>query len=58
VRNEEMLQRVKEERNILQEVKRRKVNRFGHILRRNCFLKHVSEGNIEGISEGKTKRNT
>ena len=31
----EMLNRVKEERNILHAVKRRKVNWIGHILRRN-----------------------
>jgi hypothetical protein len=43
VRNE-VLQRVKEKRNILQTVKRRKANCFGHILRRNCLLKHVIEG--------------
>jgi hypothetical protein len=45
VRNEEVLNRVKEERNILHAIKRRKVNWIGHILRRNCLLKHVSEGN-------------
>jgi hypothetical protein len=35
VRNEEVLQRVKEERNIVHTIKRRKVNWIGHILRRN-----------------------
>jgi hypothetical protein len=44
----EVLQGVKEERNILQTVKRRKANWIGHIVRRNCLLKHVKEGNIEG----------
>jgi len=34
VRNEVVLQRVKEERNILQRIKRRKANSIGHILRR------------------------
>jgi hypothetical protein len=43
VRNEEVLRRVKEERNILHTVKRRKANWIGHILRRNCLLKHVIE---------------
>jgi len=28
-------------------MKRRKINRIGHILRRNCLLKHVIEGKIE-----------
>jgi hypothetical protein len=43
VRNEEVLQRVKEERNIVHTIKR-KANLSGHILRRNCLLKHVIEG--------------
>jgi hypothetical protein len=45
VRNE-VLQRVKKERNILHTVKRRKANWIGHILRRKCLLKHVIEGKI------------
>jgi replicative superfamily II helicase len=48
VRNEEVLQRVKEERNIVHRIKRRNANWIGHILHRNCFLKHVIEGKIEG----------
>jgi ppGpp synthetase/RelA/SpoT-type nucleotidyltranferase len=51
VRNEEVLHRVKEERNILQKIKRRKANWIGHILRRNCLLKHVIEGKLEGRLE-------
>ena len=47
VSNEEVLHRVREERNILHTLKRRKANWFGHILRRNCLLKHVIEGKIE-----------
>jgi hypothetical protein len=47
VRNEEVLHRVKEERNIVHTIKRRKSNWIGHILCRNCLLKHVIEGNIE-----------
>ena len=43
--------RVKEQRNILRTVKRRKANWFGHILRRNCLVKHVIEGKIEGRTE-------
>jgi hypothetical protein len=50
VRNEDVLHRV-EERNILHTIKRRKANCFGHILRRNCFLKHVIEGKLEGRIE-------
>jgi hypothetical protein len=51
VRNE-VLHRVKEDRNILHTIKRRKTNWIGHILRRNCLLKHVIEGNVEGRIEG------
>jgi hypothetical protein len=47
VRNEDVLHRVKEERNIVHTIKRRKANWIGHILRRNCLLKHVIEGNLE-----------
>jgi hypothetical protein len=51
----EVLHRVKEERNIVHTVKRRNVNWIGHILRRNCLLKHVIEGKIQGTgSRGKT----
>ena len=49
LRNEEVLQSVKEERNIIHTVKIRKTNWIGHILRRNCPLKHVIEGKIGGI---------
>jgi hypothetical protein len=42
VRNEDVLRRVKEERNIVHTIKRRKANWIGHVLRRNCLLKHVT----------------
>ena len=48
VRNEEVLLRVKEQRNILPEIRKRKVNWIGHILRRNCLLQRVIEGKIKG----------
>jgi hypothetical protein len=44
VRNEE----VKEQRNILHEISKRKANWIGHILRRNCFLQQGIEGKIKG----------
>jgi hypothetical protein len=47
----QVLHRVKEERNILHTIKRRKANWIGHILRRNCLLKHVIEGKLEGRIE-------
>jgi len=46
VRNEEVLQWVKEEKNILQTLKKRKANWIGHILCRNCLLKQVTEGKM------------
>jgi hypothetical protein len=51
VRNEEVIRRVKEERNIVHTIKRREGNWIGHILRRNCLLKHVIEGKLEGRIE-------
>jgi hypothetical protein len=47
VRNEVLL-RVKEQRNILHEISKGKVNWLGHILRRNCLLQQVIEGKIKG----------
>ena len=43
-----MLLQVNEQRNILQTIKKRKVNWNGHIFSRNCFLKRVIERKIEG----------
>jgi hypothetical protein len=48
VKNEEVLNRVKRERNGLQTLKRREANWIGRILRRNCLLKRLTEGQIEG----------
>jgi hypothetical protein len=48
VKNQEVLRRVSEGRNILRTVNRRKGSWVGHILLRNCFLKHVIEGKKEG----------
>ena len=39
---------VKEQRDILHEIRKRKVNWIGHILRRNCLLQRVVEGKIKG----------
>jgi hypothetical protein len=38
---------VSEQRNILHEIRKRKANWIGHILRRNCLLKEVIGGKIE-----------
>jgi hypothetical protein len=48
VRNEEVLLRVWEQRNILREISKRRNNRIGHILRRNCLLRQVIGGKIKG----------
>jgi len=48
VGNEEVLIRVKEQRNILHVIRKRKANWVGHILCRNCLLQRVIEGKIEG----------
>jgi len=62
VRNEEELLRVKEQRNILHEIGKRKANWIGHILLRNCLLQWVIEGKIQGGIEvrgrqGRRRRN-
>ena len=51
VRNEEVLLRVNEQRNILHEIRKKKANWIGHILHRSCLIKHVIEGKIEGRIE-------
>jgi hypothetical protein len=62
VRNEEVLQRIKEERNIIHTVKRRKANWIGHILCWNCLLNYVNEGkmerriNVTGRRQGRGKQ--
>jgi len=48
VRNEKVLLRVKEQRNIQHEIRKRKAKWIGHILRRDCLLQRVIEGNITG----------
>ena len=48
VRNEEVLLRVSEQRNILHEIRRQKANWIGQILRRNCLIGQVIEGKIKG----------
>ena len=51
VKNEEVLIRVKDQRNIVREINRRMDNWIGNILRRNCLLQHVMEGKIKGRIE-------
>ena len=46
-----MLKRIMEEGNTLHTVKRKKANLICDILRRNCLLKYIIEGKIEGSLE-------
>jgi len=55
VRNEEVLLRVNEQRNIVHEIRKRKGNWIGQILRRNCLLQQVIEGKIKGQIEVKRR---
>jgi hypothetical protein len=47
VRNEEVLHRVKEVRNVRLIIERRKSDWIGHILCRNCFPKYIIEVKLE-----------
>ena len=59
VRNEEVLLRVNEQRDILHEIRKGKANWIGHILRRNCLLKQVIEGDKgRDGSDKKTRKKT
>jgi len=55
-----VLLRVKEQKRILHEIRKRKVNWIGHILRRNCLLQGVIEWKIQGgdRSDRKTRKKT
>jgi hypothetical protein len=62
VRSKEVLRRFKEQMNILHEISKRKANWIGHILLRNCLLRHFIEGKIKGGIEvtgrrGRRRRN-
>jgi hypothetical protein len=46
VRNEKVLHRVKEERNIIHTIQRMMANWIGQILSRNCLIKHNTERRI------------
>ena len=60
MRNEEVLLRVKEQRNFLHEIRKRKANWIGHILRRNCLLLRVIERKVTrgDRSDRKTRKKT
>jgi hypothetical protein len=56
VRNEDVLLRVKEQRNIVHEIRKQKANGIGYILRRNCLLQRVTDGKIQGGIEVKGRQ--
>jgi hypothetical protein len=56
VRNEEVLLRVKEQRNILHKISQWKANWIDHILLRNCLLRQVIEGEIKRGMEVRGRR--
>ena len=56
VRNEDVLLRVNEQRNILHEIRKRKANWICHIIRGSCLLKQVIEGKIKGEMEVTRRR--
>jgi hypothetical protein len=43
-----MLRRVGESRSILNSIRKRKLNRIGHILRRDCIKRRIMEEEIKG----------
>jgi hypothetical protein len=51
VRNEEVLFRVEEQRDVLHKIRKQKANWIGHILSRNCLLQQVIVGKIQGLIE-------
>ena len=52
----DVLLRVNEQRNILHEIRKRKANWIGHILRRKCLPKQVIEDKIKGEIEVTRRR--
>jgi len=57
LRNEDVLHKIKEEGNILPTVKRRQANWIGHVLRKNCLLKHVVVGKMTRTGRRGKRRN-
>jgi len=51
-----LLQRVREDWNILRTIKRRRINWIVYILRRNFLLRHIIEGQVEGWIEVTRRR--
>jgi hypothetical protein len=56
VRNNKVLHRANDDRNILHTIRRWKVNCIGHFLRKNSLLKHFIERKIKEKTEVVGKR--
>jgi hypothetical protein len=56
VKKLEILKIIQEERNNLHAIKRRKANWIGHVLGRNCLVKHVIGGEVEVASRQGRRR--
>jgi hypothetical protein len=54
--SEEESHKLKERNIVHATIHRRKANWMGHILRRNCLLKDVTEGKLEGRAEVTRRR--
>jgi hypothetical protein len=51
-----ILQTVKDKRNTLRKIKRRKANWIGHTLPRSCLVKYIMKGKLEERIYGKTRK--
>jgi hypothetical protein len=56
VTNEQVLERIGEKKTLLNNILRRKANRIGHILRRNCLLHVAIEGQMTEVKGVVRKR--
>ena len=55
VTNAQVIERIGEKRTLLNSILRRKVNWIGYILRRNCLLHDVIEGQMTEVNTGKRR---
>ena len=58
VTNEQILERIGENRTLLNNILRRKANWIGHILRWNCYLHDVIKGQMTEVKGVGRKRTT
>ena len=51
VNNEQILERIREKRKLLNNTPRRKANSIGHTLRKNCLLHDAIEGQMTKVKD-------